>query len=365
MLTKGPATFAHHQSSMHGRVVLDSAKHKKGLTDVAELAGVSLSTVDRVLNERGSVSDVKRRKVLNAARTLGLRRLLPSPVHGLLRFDLLMVESHTDHYQRLTQAFQRQARLLKARLVLQHQTWHDRNPQDLIDFINRPRTARQGLIVVAHDTPAIRAALQLQIARGVPVVLLTSSLSGLVGATYIGIDNHVAGRSAGRLLGQWLGACSSGGQVLLITNSLLYHAHQQRIGGFMQVLHERAPHLQISAPVECHDDDALTARAVHRALDNGATLAAIYNTGAGSEGIRKALLAHNISPAWITHEASQQHARLLREGLLSLVLDQDPEGQADAAIQHLLYANGDLDIPPQMHPQLRIVIDETLPHRAS
>ncbi|MNE83148.1 hypothetical protein D3C80_1799390 [compost metagenome] len=51
---------------------------------------------------------------------------------------------------------------------------------------------------------------------------------------------------------------------------------------------------------------------------------------------------------------------MLREGLLSLVLDQDPEGQAEAAIQQLLYANGDLDAPPQVRPQLRIVIDETV-----
>jgi len=337
---------------------LDNENQKKGLLDVAALAGVSLSTVDRVLNERGSVSDVKRRKVLTAAKALGLRRLLPSPVHGLLRFDLLMVESHTDHYKRLTLAFQRQARLLRSRLVLQHQTWNDQSPERLVEFISKPRTSRQGLIVVAHDTPAIRAALQAQIARGVPVVLLTSSLSGLEGATYVGIDNRVAGRSAARLLSQWQGPV--GGQVLLLTNSLLYHAHQQRVAGFLQVLGERAPQLTVLGPVECHDD-ACTARAVQDALATGAPLHAIYNTGAGSEGIRQALLEHGAAPAWITHEASEQHAELLREGLLSLVLDQDPEGQAEAAIQHLLYANGDLDAPALISPQLRIVIDETLP----
>lgn len=336
---------------------MDSDK-RKGLIAVADLAGVSLSTVDRVLNERGSVSDVKRRKVLNAARTLGLRRLLPSPVHGLLRFDVLIVDSHTEHYQRLNEAFKRQAKLFKTRLVLQHQAWSDRQPQELIDFINRPRTSRQGLIVVAHDTPQIRAALHLQIASGVPVVLLTSALSGLQGATYIGIDNYVAGRAAGRLLSQWLG--NGGGQILLLTNSLLYQAHQQRLAGFLEVLGERAPYLHISAPIECHDDDALTARAVLHALDGGRDLAAIYNTGAGSQGIRQALLAKGNRPTWITHEASLQHAQLLREGLLSLVLDQDPEGQAEAAIQHLLFANGDLESPPQAHPQLRLVIDETL-----
>lgn len=79
------------------------------MADVARQAGVSLSTVDRVLNERGSVSDSKRRKVLQAAQVLGLKRLLPSPVHGLLRFDLLMVDSTTDHYQRLASAFVQQA----------------------------------------------------------------------------------------------------------------------------------------------------------------------------------------------------------------------------------------------------------------
>jgi len=340
--------------------VLDSDNQRKGMVDVANLAGVSLSTVDRVFNERGSVSDLKRRKVINAAKALGLKRLLPSPVHGLLRFDLLMVESNSDHFQRLAIAFARQAQLFRTRLIVQRQSWHERQPQQLLEFIARPRTARQGLIVVAHDTPEIRAALHVQISRGVPVVLLTTSLSGLDGATYIGIDNHVAGRTAGRMLGQWTPPNS--GQVLLLTNCLLFHAHQQRVDGFLQVLHERAPHLAVSGPVECFDDEVETARAVHDILASGQPVAAIYNTGAGNGGIRSALLQYDIRPVWFTHEASEEHADMLREGVLSMVLDQDPEGQAIAAIQHLLYANGDLEVPVLMSPQLRMVIDETLPH---
>jgi LacI family transcriptional regulator len=332
---------------------------KSGLTKVADLAGVSLSTVDRVLNERGSVSDAKRRKVIEAARVLGLRRLLPSPVHGLLRFDLLLVESDTDHYRRLAAAFSVQAQLHRSRLVLQRQTWPGDAPEQLLEFISKPRTARQGLIVVAHDTPAMRTALQDQLARGVSVVLLTTSLSGIEGATYIGIDNRMAGRCAGRLMSQWAGRIDE--RILLLTNSLLFHAHQQRVKGFLEVLGERAPALVIDDIVECHDHDAQTYAAVVNALAGGGSLGAIYNTGAGSEGISKALRERNIRPVWITHEASQQHAELLREGLLSLVIDQDPEGQAKAAIQHLLVANGDLEMPTGLGPQLRIVIDESLP----
>lgn len=339
--------------------MLDTENQKSRMAHVADLAGVSLSTVDRVLNERGSVSDLKRRKVLNAARVLGLKRLLPSPVHGLLRIDLIMVDSATDHFRRLASAFSRQAQLLRSRLVLQRQTWHEGSPEQLLDLIRQPRTPRHGLIVVAYDTPAIRAALQDQISQGVPVVLLTSDLSGLNGATYVGIDNRIAGRTAGRLLSQWVGRTA--GRVLLVTNSLLYCAHQQRVGGFLEVLRERAPHLKIDGPVECYDDDAQTAGAVRDALKRSGELVAVYNTGCGSMGIRRALLEKDSRPVWLTHEASQQHAQLLREGLLSLVLDQDPESQAEAAIQHLLYANGDLDAPVTISPQLRIVIDETLP----
>lgn len=351
--------FVSNLSFLYGRSGLNSENRKKGLVEVAERAGVSLSTVDRVLNERGSVSDLKRRKVLDAAKALGLRRLLPSPVHGLLRFDLCMVDSPTDHFRRLATAFTHQARLLKSRLVVHQHIWNERKPEQLVDLINHPRTPRQGLIVVAHDTQAVRMALQAQISQGVPVILVTTNLSGLEGATYIGIDNRVAGRSAGRLLSQWLQP--SAGRVLLLTNSLLYHAHQQRVAGFLEVLAGRNPGLVVSGPVECHDDDKQTARAVHAAMADGGGLAAVYNTGSGSLGIRRALLERGINPVWISHEANQQHAELLREGLLSLVLDQDPEGQANAAIQHLLYANGDLDAPGQTAPQLRIVIDETLP----
>ncbi|NIE73545.1 LacI family transcriptional regulator [Pantoea sp. Ap-967] len=338
---------------------MDKTDRRQGMADVAQLAGVSLSTVDRVLNERGSVSDSKRRKVLQAAQALGLKRLLPSALHGLLRFDLLLVDSATDHYRRLAAAFVKQAQMHRSRLVLQRHVWQERDPQQLLDLINKPRVPRQGLIVVAQDTPQVREALSAQVAAGVPVILVTSSLPGLEGAIYAGIDNHVAGRAAGRLMSQWVAPAQ--GRVLLVTNSLLYRAHQQRVQGFLEVMAERAPQVEVLGPVECFDDNQLNASKISEYLAQDAGVVGLYTTGSGSTGVHQALSRHARRLVWISHEATAQHADMLREGLLSLVLDQDPEGQAEAAIQQLLYANGDLDAPPQVWPQLRMVIDETLP----
>ena len=47
------------------------------LKEIARRAGVGLATVDRVLNERGGVSPLKVRKVLQAARESGMKRILP------------------------------------------------------------------------------------------------------------------------------------------------------------------------------------------------------------------------------------------------------------------------------------------------
>ena len=338
---------------------MDKTDRRQGMADVAQLAGVSLSTVDRVLNERGSVSDAKRRKVVKAAQTLGLKRLLPSPVHGLLRFDLVMVDSATDHFRRLAAAFAQQAEMHRSRLILQRHIWQEREPQQLPELISNPVVPRQGLIVVAQDTPQVREALREQIAAGVPVVLLTSSLPGLTEAKYVGIDNHAAGRTAGRLMSQWV-QNEKGARVVLVTNSLLYHAHQQRVEGFLEVMAERAPDVEVLGPLECFDDNDLNAAEISEYLQQRAGIRGLYTTGSGSSGVHRALVQHTQRVVWISHEATLQHAQMLREGRLTLVLDQDPEGQAEAAIQHLRYANGDLDAPPQVRPQLRIVIDEML-----
>lgn len=333
-------------------------KQRKRLLHVAELAGVSLSTVDRVLNERGSVSDAKRRKVLQTAKALGINRTLPSAIHGLLRVDLLMVDSRTDHFRRLGEAFARQAEMLKSRLVLQRLVWQERSPSQLLDHINAPRTPRQGLIVVGHDSPEVRQALDAQIQQGVPVVVVTTSMSGLPGATYVGVDNEAAGRSAGSLMARWMDR--AGGRVLLITNSLLYEAHRQRVKGFNDALRARVPTAQISEPIECFDEDELSAEAVQAALSDEGEWVGIYSTGSGTGGIYRVLKDRPEGLVWIGHEATEAHAEMLRTGVLSLVLDQDADGQAEAAIQHLLYANGDLDVPPRIAPQMRIIIDETV-----
>ena len=57
---------------------MTARSRKASLEDIARHAGVGLATVDRVLNERGGVSERTTARVLDSARQLGTNRILPT-----------------------------------------------------------------------------------------------------------------------------------------------------------------------------------------------------------------------------------------------------------------------------------------------
>jgi LacI family transcriptional regulator len=334
-------------------------RRKPNFQEIAAAAGVSPSTVDRVLNERGSVSDAKRRQVLAAARQLGVPRILPSPSHGLLHFDVVLVQSDTDHFRRLKQAITSYAQLIGPRVSVHRMSWPERQQQQMLDYLLRPPHPRHGLVIVTHDSPAVRQVLNQVIAGGVPTVVLTSNVEGLTDHLYVGIDNYVAGRTAGYLLTKLVHAP---GPMALLTNSTRYLAHRQRIQGFLDAVKDSPLAFTTIGPLECLDQPAQARQQMDETLADHSQLVGVYNTGAGSAGIRDALLTlpPATRPAWIAHEATPEHSELLQQRLLSLVIDQDPEGQAMAGLQYLLYRCGELPTLPTLQPRFALMTPENI-----
>jgi hypothetical protein len=67
-------------------------------------------------------------------------------------------------------------------------------------------------------------------------------------------------------------------------------------------------------------------------------------------------------PAWVAHEKSENHQRLMREDLLSFVIDQNPGRQASWAIFDVLrkIANGSETVFGQHPPELSIYCRENI-----
>lgn len=307
--------------------------------EIAALAGVSVSTVDRVLNERDTASVKTREKVVQAARQLGVPRVLPETRHGLIHIDIVLPDSSTPFFQRLNLALQRGVAMLDKRLVV-HRLWTpEQDEAALVRSIGPRRYRRQALIVAAPDTPAVRSALQQARERGEHVTMVVTRVDQVPQADYVGIDNHAAGRTAGYLLGR---LCHREGRVLILSSRRDYLGHSERSRGCREVLAEQFPALSCNLDVtETHDDADKCYWAVQQALQENDALVGLYNTGAGSPGIMAALgrFAQD-KVCWVTHEISDDHRQYLAQGMLDLVIDQDPDTQAIRALQNVVAALG-------------------------
>jgi len=320
-------------------------KRSARFVEIAQLAGVSTTTVDRVLNERGSVSAAARERVVAAARQLGVPRLLPDPRHGLIHIDVLLPDTESPFFLRLRQALERSLQMLDRRVVVHRTLLAAGDDERIAKLIERAVYRRAGLIVTARDTPRVREALSKAIERGEPVVTMVTDIGGIERVHYAGIDNQRAGRAAGYFIGR---LTRQPGPVLLLCGRNDYRAHIDRMVGFRAQLAESFPELTlVGEPIETQDRDDRCYRAVCAALDQG-PLSAIYNSGGGSPGIEAALRKFGMAGrvTWVGHEMLDVHRAYIEAGTMDIAIDQDPDGQVMSALQHLLHACGVVEQRP-------------------
>jgi len=205
---------------------------KTTLIQISKAADVSISTVDRVLNQRGGVSPDKEKKVLEMASQLNLDRVIFRNYLKVLRVAVMMQSSQNPFYRGLRNAFLQPGAVLSDMKI--NCFIHD---IDVTDSTGTTRKIREisenydALIVICPDDPHLSDELQL-ISTRIPILTLVTDLPRSGRIAYIGPDNRQAGRAAGELMGRFLG--SAGGDILVILGMHRFVGHEEREMGFRQ-----------------------------------------------------------------------------------------------------------------------------------
>jgi len=261
------------------------------LEDVARVAGVSLATVDRVVNRRKGVRENTIARVEAAVARLGYRT---DPVAARLarnqsfRFAFILPTGSNSFMANLTEQVQRTADWLAGQRafidVIQVDVF---DPDELAGALERLPPAYHGLATIALDHPRVRAAIDDLVARNVAVVTLVSDAPSSRRMHYVGIDNPAAGRTAATLMGRFLSGRK--GTVGVIAGSLSLRDHAERQFGFHQILSSEYPDLTALPALEGRDDSERTRRLTAELLKRQPDLLGIYSAGAGNRGIAAAL----------------------------------------------------------------------------
>lgn len=339
------------------------------LHDVAALAGVSYATADRVLNRRGNVAEKSVRKVTAAMQQLGyVRNIAAANLSKSRQYRLAFVMPRRENafFARMHNQLDKAALHLKSARV-------EINVIEIAAFDAAALSdALAGLAADPYDGIAVvgvglrdapEPLLRLRNA-GTKIVSLVSDLPEDSRDHYIGIDNDKAGRTAARLIGMaHTGRPGGAGRVLLATGSPEARDHADRLAGARAVLSADYPGLEVAAVVETRDQPDRMRRVLTDAVTPNAGITAIYNVGAGNDGLIEALQAMDLpqKPFCVVHELSRRTAAAVEAGWIDGVLDQRPEIEMTRALA-LLRAIVD-DLPPPPAPELipAIYLRDNLP----
>lgn len=340
------------------------------LHDVARLAGVSYATADRVLNRRGNVAEKSVRKVDAAVKQLGYVRNIAAAKlsrNRLQRLAFVLPQRAHPFFGRMHDQLDKALPHLKVARV----------DVDVIEFPAFDNDALSGALgqladgqydgvaFVGQGPEAACDALKALREKGTKVVSLISDGSPSCRDHYIGIDNEKAGRTAARLVG--LAHRGVPGQVIVAVGSRDVRDHGDRLAGFRAVVERDFPNLDIVEVIETRDRSGRMRDMLRDSLAARPEVSAIYNTGAGNEGLVEALRLSERSGGLfcIVHELSPAIREALEEGIVHVAIDQRPEIEMTRALAMLQALSDDLPPPPAPDLIPAIYLRDNLPDETS
>lgn len=335
--------------------------------DIAREAGVSLATVDRVLNARPGVREKTIRAVNDAIRRLGYVRdeAAANLARGrVYRMAVLLPDSESQFMQTLAAALaDAAAAAATARMRVDLHRFPAEDMHSLAALMaGLAGDDLSGLALMAPETPVTRDAIRALRARGIPVVAMVSDLPNTERDHYVGIDAAASGRTAAVLMGRFL--CRKPGKVMVIANSMNLRESIERRRGFDEVMLRAFPLIEALPTVETHGQAGAVRQVVAEVLRHTPDLAGIYLLGSGHRELASALSEAGLlgHVTVIGHELTPQTRRALELGHMDAVITQNLGHLARSALRVLrAKADGQPIDDSQETLRIEIVIRENLP----
>lgn len=310
------------------------------IKEIAQLAGVSRGTVDRVINGRGGVkAGVAQRihriiaehgfKPNKAARTLACHRksylvgvISPSIDNMFFKGVLRGIRAAEAEVNELGVS-------LMYREILRFSVRDQlNNLREMLD------SGIDALAINPINDPAVIEGLRELNRRNIPVITFNSDVSGVDRLAYIGCDYHRSGCIAAGLLGM---VCRGEARVAIVVGSLKSLGHCQRVNGFHEAAAAEYPGIETVMVVETFDDEITSYSRIREKLAGGAGVDAFFFAAGGKEGgiraIRESALRDRVKI--VTVDLDPLTIDWLRGGVVSATICQQPFLQGYEAVKQL------------------------------
>jgi LacI family transcriptional regulator len=319
--------------------------------EIAELAGVSRGTVDRVLNNRGEVNNETRRKVMEIARLMDYKpnragkTLVIRQKH--LKIGCIMIKADNPFYAELIQGIQERTEEYKSygiEIILKLAAFEAASQ---IKKINELLDAGiNALVIQPANESSLLQKLQEVSSLGIPIVTTNTDLPGFDSFCYIGNDFYTCGKTAANIMAL---ITQNHATIGIVTGFKNAKSHSDRIDGFKDYI-TNISQMNIATVVSNHDDELESYRVTTKMLMEHPEIDSVFIVAGGVYGAGRAIkeISSKRHLTTISFDDVPTTKELIEEGIIQATICQQPKRQGELSLEVLF--NYFLDqCPPEKH----------------
>jgi LacI family transcriptional regulator len=341
------------------------SKERRGIHLIAEMAHVSIGTVDRALHGRGGIKDDTRQRILQIARQIGYTPNLAaralSVTKSRARIGVCMPrEIHFFYDQLWSGVVDEGRRVAQLGIELVHRPVKVLGEGDTQAFRELVDAGVDGIILTAGNPRDLKPLIDDAEQKGIRVVCVSTDAPDSRRSTVVCVEPRLNGSIAGELMGKFV---PPGSKVAVVAGMLTAEDHRKKTDGFAEAFPRNCPGGKIVSVIEGHEDEDESFQKTFELLRRVPSLAGLYVNTVNCLPVCHALGARGLAGKvkLITTDLFAEMSTYFEKGTIAASIYQQPHRQGQIAMR-LLADNltAKANLPPAIHLSPGVVMSSNL-----
>lgn len=335
------------------------------IDDIAKAAGVGKGTVDRVIHNRGRVSQETANRVNKVIQELNYKPNAAARILGKrkeIRIAVIYHNYESDFWQQVEDGIKK-AELQYASMGVKV----DRFVLERLDPVKQEEVLEEvsgldydGVALVPYTSVKVTRMINDLVDRGIPVITFNND-EPCRRTAYVGQNLYRSGRTAGELMAMMAKPDAVFVELIAICEGM--SAFGDRLRGFQEVIDRKRKDM-VRYGTFTFKEDSIFAYNLTKSLLTSQNIDAIYVSNVMVETVGEVIrdLKLRNSPLLIGHDITPGIVRYLQEGIINVTIGQEPEKQGYLAIEKICHKLlMDEDISEDIFTKIEIIVSENIP----
>lgn len=338
---------------------------RRGIHLIAEMANVSIGTVDRALHGRDGIKESTRHRVLQIARqiryTPNLAARALSVAKASARIGVCVPREIHFFYDQLWRGILDEARRVE-QLGIQflHRPVHALGEGDTSAFRELLQAGVDGIIVTAGNPKGLTPLINTAEDKGVRVVCVSTDAPESRRSSIVCVEPRLNGYLAGELMGKFV---PPGSKVAIVAGMLSAEDHRKKTDGFSKAFPRHCLGGKIISVIEGHEDEDESFQKTSELLRRVPSIAGLYVNTVNCLPVCRALGACRLAGKvkLITTDLFLEMAAYFQKGTITASIYQQPHRQGQIAVRLMTdHLTNKAPFPPALHLSPGVVMSSNL-----